>query len=58
MNYLLIVTLFGVSFLLGSIPTAYLVVKAVTGKDLRKVGSGNIGGTNAKRALTQKLKPL
>lgn len=38
------------SFLLGSIPTAYLFGKAC-GIDLRKHGSGNIGATNAFRIL-------
>ncbi len=38
------------SYLLGSIPTAYLFGKA-KGIDIRKVGSGNIGATNAMRAL-------
>lgn len=38
------------SFFIGSIPTAYLLVKMVTGKDVREIGSGNVGGTNARRA--------
>ncbi len=37
-------------YLIGSIPTGYLVVAALTGADLRKVGSGRTGGTNAMRA--------
>lgn len=37
-------------FLLGSIPTAYLVGKA-HGVDIRKHGSGNVGMTNAWRVL-------
>lgn len=40
-----------VSYLLGSIPTAYLFGKALKGIDIRKVGSGNVGATNAMRAL-------
>lgn len=39
------------SYLLGSIPTAYLFGKALKGIDIRKVGSGNVGATNAMRAL-------
>jgi glycerol-3-phosphate acyltransferase PlsY len=39
-----------VSYLLGSIPTGYLVAKA-KGIDIRAVGSGNIGATNAFRVL-------
>lgn len=34
---------------LGSIPFSYLVVRARTGRDLREVGSGNPGATNALR---------
>jgi glycerol-3-phosphate acyltransferase PlsY len=37
-------------YLLGSIPTGYLVGRA-KGLDLRTVGSGNIGATNALRVL-------
>ena len=37
-------------FLLGSIPFSYLVVRLGTGSDLRDVGSGNPGATNAMRA--------
>lgn len=55
MKYLIIAGIFIFSFLLGSVPTAYVIVKLVTGKDLRKIGSGNIGGTNAKRAGSSKL---
>jgi len=37
-------------YLFGSIPWGYLISKA-KGIDIRKVGSGNIGGTNVIRAL-------
>lgn len=36
-----------VSFLIGSIPTAYLAVKRAGLGDLRRLGSGNIGARNA-----------
>lgn len=39
-----------VAYLLGSIPTGFLVGKA-RGLDIRTVGSGNIGATNVFRAL-------
>lgn len=39
------------SYLLGSIPTSFWVGKAVSGIDLRKEGSGNLGATNAFRVL-------
>jgi glycerol-3-phosphate acyltransferase PlsY len=40
-----------VSYLLGSIPTAYLFGKALKGIDIRQHGSGNVGATNAFRIL-------
>lgn len=39
------------SYLLGSIPTSYLVVRMVKGQDLRAMGSGNLGATNLYRVL-------
>jgi glycerol-3-phosphate acyltransferase PlsY len=41
-------------YLLGSIPTGYLVARA-KGIDIRNVGSGNIGATNAMRVLGKPL---
>jgi acyl phosphate:glycerol-3-phosphate acyltransferase len=38
------------AYFLGSIPTGYLVARA-KGVDIRTVGSGNIGATNAMRVL-------
>lgn len=38
-------------YLLGSVPTGYVVVKAIKGIDIRTYGSGNIGATNAGRLL-------
>jgi glycerol-3-phosphate acyltransferase PlsY len=37
-------------YLLGSVPFSYLVVKLRTGRDVRTVGSGNVGTTNVLRA--------
>src|SRR6056297_1703808 len=37
-------------YIIGSIPTGYLVVRAVKSIDIRTIGSGNIGATNVKRA--------
>jgi glycerol-3-phosphate acyltransferase PlsY len=37
------------SYLSGSIPFGYLLVRAVRGEDIRKSGSGNIGATNVSR---------
>lgn len=40
-----------ISYLIGSIPTGYLIVKSKTGQDIRNVGSGSTGATNVKRVL-------
>lgn len=39
-----------VSYLLGSIPTGYLLVRFFRKQDIRTVGSGNIGATNVLRS--------
>jgi len=38
-----------VSYLLGSIPVGYLLVRLFHGEDVRQSGSGNIGATNVSR---------
>ena len=40
-----------VAYLIGSIPTGYIIVKSKTGQDLRNIGSGSTGATNVKRVL-------
>jgi glycerol-3-phosphate acyltransferase PlsY len=42
------------SYILGSIPPGFIIAKAYD-IDLRKIGSGNIGGTNVARALGKKM---
>jgi glycerol-3-phosphate acyltransferase PlsY len=37
------------SYLLGSIPSAYLVGRMFAGVDIRRVGTGNVGATNVVR---------
>ena len=39
------------AYLLGAIPTSYLVARAVRGVDLREFGSRNLGATNLYRLL-------
>jgi glycerol-3-phosphate acyltransferase PlsY len=39
------------AYLLGSIPTGYLVARALTGSDVRAQGSGGTGATNVRRLL-------
>tara|TARA_B100001741_G_scaffold202851_1_gene167457 strand:- start:1392 stop:1970 length:579 start_codon:yes stop_codon:yes gene_type:complete len=38
-----------ISYLMGSIPFGFLLTKIFLKKDIRKIGSGNIGATNALR---------
>jgi len=35
-----------IAYLLGSIPFAYIFTRLVSGKDIRQLGSGNVGGNN------------
>jgi glycerol-3-phosphate acyltransferase PlsY len=39
------------SYLLGSIPSAYIAGRLVKGIDIRKVGDGNVGAANAYREM-------
>ncbi len=47
MRILLIIA--ALSYLLGSIPFGYLLVRIFRGEDVRQSGSGNIGATNVSR---------
>jgi acyl phosphate:glycerol-3-phosphate acyltransferase len=38
------------AYLLGSIPTGYLLMRIFRGEDIRTLGSGNIGATNVMRS--------
>ena len=44
-----------VSYLLGSIPFGFLLTKIFLKKDIRTIGSGNIGATNALRTGNKKI---
>jgi len=46
------------AYLFGSVPFSYLLPKLLKGVDIRRVGSGNVGATNAARALGFKFFPL
>ena len=43
------------SYLLGAVPFGFCMVKVLRGVDLRDMGSGNIGATNAMRVLGRPL---
>tara|TARA_B100000989_G_scaffold82460_1_gene58968 strand:- start:1708 stop:2292 length:585 start_codon:yes stop_codon:yes gene_type:complete len=45
---------FLISYLLGSIPFGKIVTKILTGKDITKTGSQNIGATNVYRSVSKK----
>ncbi len=40
-----------IGYLLGSIPSAYIATRLVTGKDIRQMGGGNIGSLNVYREV-------
>ncbi|GHV56910.1 glycerol-3-phosphate acyltransferase [Synergistales bacterium] len=41
-------------YLMGSLPTGFVLVKVMMGEDVRHFGSGNIGATNVGRVLGKK----
>ena len=54
MNWLEILFVILGAYLIGSIPTGYIVVKIFTGQDIRTIGSGSTGATNVKRVMGKK----
>ena len=54
MNYLYILAFIVAAYLIGSIPTGYIIVKLKTNQDIRTIGSGSTGATNVKRVLGKK----
>jgi glycerol-3-phosphate acyltransferase PlsY len=54
MVFVAIILAIAVSYVMGSVPTGYLLVKYLKSIDIRTVGSGNIGATNVKRVLGMK----
>ncbi len=51
MNLLFLAISVVLSFLIGSIPVAYIFGRVLKGLDIREYGSGNMGATNAFRVL-------
>src|SRR5437899_7957400 len=45
-----VLALLAFGYLLGSVPSGWLVMKVYQNQDLRKLGSGNIGAANVFRA--------
>jgi len=52
---LAILLIVAAAYLLGSIPTGYLLVRVFRHQDIRSVGSGNIGATNVLRTGSRGL---
>ncbi len=52
--YLEIIAVILGAYLIGSIPTGYIIVKVATGQDIRTIGSGSTGATNVKRVMGKK----
>lgn len=44
-----------IAYLLGSLPTSYLIGRIFYGTDIREMGSGNTGATNALRTFGPKI---
>ena len=42
------------AYLIGSIPTGYIIVKVAKNIDIRQIGSGSTGATNVKRVMGKK----
>lgn len=51
LEFLAVISLAVGMYVVGSVPTAYLVVRSVRGEDIREVGSRNVGALNAYRQL-------
>lgn len=48
--FIWVLLVMGAAYVIGSIPMGFVIVKTISGQDVRQVGSGRTGGTNAMRA--------
>ena len=55
MIFIIFAAIFVVSYLLGSIPFGYIVVKFFTGKNIMEHGTGNVGTMNTHRTTNSKF---
>ncbi len=55
MDLIIDIVIIAASYLIGSIPTGYLIAKYFYNIDIKTVGSGNIGATNVLRTLGKKM---
>ena len=53
-----LIALWGFAYLVGAVPTTYLIAKAVGGIDLRSRGSGNVGASNLASQLGKHWFPV
>ncbi len=43
------------AYLIGTVPTAYLVVRRLNGQDIRRLGDGNAGAANVSRIVSSRV---
>jgi len=43
------------AYFIGTIPTAYLAVRWLTGQDIRRLGDGNVGAANVSRIVGRRI---